>query len=271
MTTSCIRIGLALVALMLPGSAFAARSSSFILEEGSNAAETYVAGSTSYTLNENGISWNQLPLASTSFQITTNFTATASSAAASSQSSSESSVQQQQGGGTRAGGGRAIGSRPDVPGTKPAAPIARNPMHERVLQRQQQRLALRFSPSGRMVLNAIRRLRRALLQLSPKHAAAPFFVQQKDAPETQLHFFRSGVPERSFRSRAFMNLRGELLGRGRSATASLAAGSTFLLLLLLIPMFARAVEHSEGLLCALYPKKHKKMKTRRRSPRSRRS
>ena len=78
-----------IVGLTLPLRVEALTSTSFRLEEEApNYAERDAAVSTSYQINENGVTWFQVPLASTNFQIAT--TLVASSSSASSAASSES-------------------------------------------------------------------------------------------------------------------------------------------------------------------------------------
>lgn len=126
------RIALAIALLVVPGATQALTSASYILEdEVPNYGERVNAASTSYRLNEAGITWSALPLTSASYRIVTAPPATSAGAAGAVQSADSGQVRPEHGGRRSAGGvsfGRGIGS-PSIRGPairgplgKPAAP-----------------------------------------------------------------------------------------------------------------------------------------------------
>lgn len=146
------RLMIACIAFVLPMSVHALASASYTLYEEPVGATEATQTSTSYRMNENGISWHQTPLTSTSFQILAAPPTSSSSIADSSSSSSESTVPPP---GGRRGNGPITQSPvpPAPPPAEPPKPLVTSPESEPHTAASQETADQADSPRGAYASN----------------------------------------------------------------------------------------------------------------------
>lgn len=234
MITLSIKTGIALTALLLPLSVHALSSTSFRLEEGTDDATRGPSVSTSFLMNEEGMTWNQRPLTSTSFQISNTFQSSSSAASTASSSSSSEEAQDQQTGHGRGGVGAAGIPRSyrTIPQPKPDPSrmhLSANRLRMHAEQRRDARLSKPFSRATISILAPIRELIRSL---KPLRASAPD-IAGIDRGE-KLRFMRGWVPIRNYRAKGLRASLSELLSASAPSAMTFSLHLSLILLLLLL-------------------------------------